>query len=340
MSKQKKVDFVLVNSLLDEADKTLADDTRVAADVDGDLGNLLDTILKSEAFGVGAAGAGLIAGGIAGVGLLSALGTVTGLSAAGITSGLAAAGGLIGGGMVVGIGVLAAPALVLGGGAFYAANKIRQKKLIQEKEMLIQRIIVAHERLLKKLEQQNAENSERVAYLNLLIDILLGVKKDIEDSIPKKGTVDENADLSNEEEKEVAQSDNIETNSDKGKTQTELSQNLSKAFSAVKGTMFSLAEQIKTIKGIPMPDFSRKEKTKDEARESKKTFGKEVDVLKHQRERLSESSKETQNQTQLIDEAEKKINTINGDAKDLEANLPLSNENSSVKVKKKKISKV
>ncbi len=41
----------------------------------------MDKILKSEAFGIGATGAGLVAGGIAGVGLLSALGTVTGLSA-------------------------------------------------------------------------------------------------------------------------------------------------------------------------------------------------------------------------------------------------------------------
>ena len=40
-----------------------------------------------------------------------------GLSAAGITSGLAAAGALVGGGMVAGIAVLAAPAVILGGAA-------------------------------------------------------------------------------------------------------------------------------------------------------------------------------------------------------------------------------
>ena len=129
----------LVKKLLQEAEITLNDENRITSDVGGELGEIMDKILKSEAFGIGAAGAGLVAGGIAGVGLLSALGTA-GLSAAGITSGLATAGALVGGGMVAGIGVLAAPAVVLGGGAYAIANKVKSKKLIQEKEMLIQRI--------------------------------------------------------------------------------------------------------------------------------------------------------------------------------------------------------
>ena len=79
----------LVKKLLQEAEITLNDENRITSDVGGELGEIMDKILKSEAFGIGAAGAGLVAGGIAGVGLLSALGTVTGLSAAGITSGLA-----------------------------------------------------------------------------------------------------------------------------------------------------------------------------------------------------------------------------------------------------------
>jgi hypothetical protein len=61
------------------------------------------------------AGAGGIATGIAGVGVVSTAGTVAGLSGAGITSGLAAIGSIAGGGMVAGAAVLVAvPALVAG----------------------------------------------------------------------------------------------------------------------------------------------------------------------------------------------------------------------------------
>lgn len=47
------------------------------------------------------------------ISLISASGVVAGLSAAGITSGLAAIGGIIGGGMLAGIAVVAAAPLVV-----------------------------------------------------------------------------------------------------------------------------------------------------------------------------------------------------------------------------------
>lgn len=173
----------LVRKLLDEAETTLNDNQRTTVDVRGDLGEIMDKILKSEAFGIGAAGVGLGVGGIAGVGLLSAMGSVAGLSAAGITSGLAAAGALVGGGMVAGIGVLAAPAVILGGGAYAASNKIKQKKLIQEKENLIQRIMLAHDRIIRKLEQEKDASMERINHLNLILDMLMGAKKDMESDL-------------------------------------------------------------------------------------------------------------------------------------------------------------
>ncbi|BDU94809.1 hypothetical protein [Clostridium perfringens] len=172
----------LVKKLLQEAEITLNDENRITSDVGGELGEIMDKILKSEAFGIGAAGAGLVAGGIAGVGLLSALGTA-GLSAAGITSGLATAGALVGGGMVAGIGVLAAPAVVLGGGAYAIANKVKSKKLIQEKEMLIQRIILAHDRIMINLEKEKDASTERINHLKLVLDMLMGVKKDMESDL-------------------------------------------------------------------------------------------------------------------------------------------------------------
>lgn len=79
----------------------------------------------------GALGAGV--GGIGSFAALYGLGTV-GLSAAGITSGLAAAGSIVGGGMVAGVFVLAAPAVVLAGGAILLASNLKNNQLKQEKE--------------------------------------------------------------------------------------------------------------------------------------------------------------------------------------------------------------
>lgn len=169
----------MIRKLLDEAETTLNDNTRTTADVGGELGEIMDKILKSELFGIGAAGAGLAAGGVAGVGLLSALG-LAGLSGAGITSGLAAAGAIIGGGMVAGIGVLAAPAVILGGGAYALTTKIKHKKLIQEKEMLIQRIMLAHDRIMIRLETDKDASTERLNHLKLTLEMLMGAKKDME----------------------------------------------------------------------------------------------------------------------------------------------------------------
>jgi hypothetical protein len=59
---------------------------------------------------------------------LSALG-VTGLSAVGISTGLATAGALVGGGMVAGIGVLAAPVAILAVVGFTIAKKIKSARL-------------------------------------------------------------------------------------------------------------------------------------------------------------------------------------------------------------------
>ncbi len=315
MSKNKKVDFTLVNSLLNEADKTIEDDSRVTSDVQGDLGKLMDSILKSEIFGASVAGAGLVVGGIAGVGLLSALGAVTGLGAAGITSGLAAAGGLVGGSMVAGIGVLAAPAVILGGGAYYAANKIRQTKLIQEKEILIQRIVVAHEHLLKKLETQNAANAERIAHLKLMIDLLLGVKKDLEDSIPQK-----NASYEKESDHEAMLEREYTPAEISNNNQNILSDNLTKGFDKAKGAMFALASQIQKLKGIPLPDFTI---SADEKGKINNDFQDETDVLKYQRDRLVTASDAVDEQTKLLDEVGNKLSGLKDVAFGLTSNIKL-----------------
>lgn len=89
-----------------------------------------------------------VLGGVAGAGVgaavsfaaLYTLGTA-GLSAAGITSGLAAAGAVVGGGMVAGIGVLAAPVAVLAVSGYGILAHRKHKKLLHIKEELLRRAI-------------------------------------------------------------------------------------------------------------------------------------------------------------------------------------------------------
>lgn len=69
---------------------------------------------------------------------LYGLGTV-GLSAAGITSGLAAAGSIVGGGMVAGVFVLAAPAVIFAAGGVGITSHLKSKQLKQEKERFIRK---------------------------------------------------------------------------------------------------------------------------------------------------------------------------------------------------------
>lgn len=109
------------------------------------------TIETSDIPEVLGAVAGIGVGGAAGLGLLSLLG-VSGLSAAGITSGLAAAGSIVGGGMVAGIGVLAAPAVILGVGGYALLSASKKKKLLLTKEALLQEAMKKHDASLENLK--------------------------------------------------------------------------------------------------------------------------------------------------------------------------------------------
>ena len=46
--------------------------------------------------------------------------------------------------------------------------------------MLIQRIIIAHDRIILKLEQEKNASVERINHLKLTLDMLMGLKKDME----------------------------------------------------------------------------------------------------------------------------------------------------------------
>ena len=118
--------------------------------------------------------AGALGAGVGGVGSFAALyglGTV-GLSAAGITSGLAAAGAIVGGGMVAGVFVLAAPVAILAGTSVGVATRMRNKQLRQEKERLYQEVIKKHEAIIRALKEEVDASQERIDYLQSLSILL------------------------------------------------------------------------------------------------------------------------------------------------------------------------
>ena len=103
---------------------------------------------------------------------LATIGKVAGLSAAGITSGLATAGALVGGGMVAGIGVLAAPVAILGIAGYAIAKKRRNAKLAAALGTAIEKLYRIQRRL-----SQNAEYfKEELAGIKATVDLLMKKK--------------------------------------------------------------------------------------------------------------------------------------------------------------------
>ncbi len=128
---------------------------------------------------------GALGAGIGGVGSFVALygfGT-TGLSAAGITSGLAAAGSIVGGGMVAGVFVLAAPVAACAAGGVGIAAHLKNKQLRQEKERLYKEAIVKHEAIIKALKDEVDADKERLDYLQSLNILLQQAVKDLRNDL-------------------------------------------------------------------------------------------------------------------------------------------------------------
>jgi len=126
--------------------------------------------------------AGAIGAGIGGVGSFAALyglGSVIGLSAAGITSGLAAAGGIVGGGMVAGVFVLAAPVALLAAGGVGLASHLKHKQLRQEKERLYKEALKKHQAIIQALKDETNADKERLDYLQSLNILLTQAIKDL-----------------------------------------------------------------------------------------------------------------------------------------------------------------
>ena len=130
-----------------------------------------------------ALGAGI--GGVGSFAALYGLGSVVGLSAAGIASGLATAGSIVGGGMVAGIFVLAAPVAVLAAGGVGLAAHLKNKQLRQEKERLYKEALKKHEAIIQALKFEADADKEHLDYLQSLNILLTQAIKDLKKDLGK-----------------------------------------------------------------------------------------------------------------------------------------------------------
>lgn len=156
-----------VQVLLDEVGEALKDHSRI--------------IRNSPIAEILTGAAGAAAGGSASFAALFLGGSVAGLSAAGITSALAAAGALIGGGMAVGIAVMAAPAVILGGLGVAIASHFRHKwsaDLQKQKLHCYKEAIKLRDKLQELMEKQDM-SEERIKYLESLLILLQAAIRDL-----------------------------------------------------------------------------------------------------------------------------------------------------------------
>jgi hypothetical protein len=151
---------------------------RALAEAAAGLGDARRTIEASSIPELLGAALGSGFGGGIGFAALYFGGTV-GVSAAGIASGLAGAGALVGGGMAAGVFVLAAPAAVLGVAGYAVVSARNHRKLVQQKDRLLQTALQRRDAILAKLKDDVAANAERVDYLTALNAVLQGIIRDL-----------------------------------------------------------------------------------------------------------------------------------------------------------------
>jgi len=158
---------------------------KVVNEAEEALNNKARTIADSAIPEVLAGAAGAVAGGALSFVALINLGSVVGLSAAGITSGLAAAGAIVGGGMVTGIFVLAAPVALLGAGAVGVTAAVKRKKLTEKKEELLKAAVAKYDAIVRVLKDEVNMTTERAEYLNALNVLLQAAIRDLKADLGK-----------------------------------------------------------------------------------------------------------------------------------------------------------
>ncbi len=103
---------------------------------------------------------------------MSSLGTVSGLSAAGVKTGLAAAGGMLGGGALLGIGVLAAPVAALGAVGYGLAKRRQKAKKAAAIGMSAKKICEIQSQLIQHKEHFR----EELVQIRTILEILTRLK--------------------------------------------------------------------------------------------------------------------------------------------------------------------
>ena len=169
MNFQNQESLKSVQKILDEAGAALNDKKR--------------TIRNSPISEVLAGAAGVGAGGAISFAALYFGGSVVGLSAAGITSGLAAAGALVVGGMAAGGAVLAAPVAVLGAAGVGITSHVKNKKLLEAKQLCYKDAVKKQNAIIKALKEETTADKERIEYLNSLNTLLQAAIRDLKQDL-------------------------------------------------------------------------------------------------------------------------------------------------------------
>ncbi len=124
-------------------------------------------------------------GGVLGIGIggFTIVAAGTGSKVMLVTSGLAAVGGMVGGGMMTGMAVAAAPAAILGAGGAYLYSLRNKERLIQEKQRLVNEIDRKQVLLVKALKDKVNQQEERLAHLEDFQTLLRNSKKSLMDDL-------------------------------------------------------------------------------------------------------------------------------------------------------------
>ena len=174
-------------SLIYQSLDALESAKKIIAEAAAGLGDKMRTINTSSIPNELGATVGITAGVGIGVGMVSAAG-VSGLSAVGISSGLAALGSVIGGGMLAGVFVAAAPMALLGIAGYGVLAWQKQQQLIEAKEALFQDALLKRLAVLSELQNTVGKADERVAYLEALNiklrEVIENLAKDLGKDVP------------------------------------------------------------------------------------------------------------------------------------------------------------
>ena len=105
--------------------------------------------------------------------------TLAGAVGVGVGAGISFAALYLGGGMVAGLAVLAAPAAILGGLAVGTTSHFKNKKLRQSKELLYKTALAKQTAILKALKEESDADKERIEYLKSLSVLLQAAIQDL-----------------------------------------------------------------------------------------------------------------------------------------------------------------